>query len=230
MDLSSRPPDLARVLQRAGPGGAVRPCDRCGVRDRGVRGRCGSAVAVVRRGGDDLRVDSLGARPMAVDPQHRRRPRPVLPRHARLVRHLPGDRILVATLQLSGRRDRCGRRCRCGQAVFDSHGCGLRRHRFRHPSARHMGRNRGQVLCADGSGGGLVDGAGGHGGPTQHGRTVAAVRVGVGGVDAAQRVRRADGVGPCGRGPGGGEEASGGGVWAATSAVGLLVVVPFLAF
>ena len=87
--------------------------------------------------------------------------------HARLVRDLPRDRILVANVQLSDRRDRCSGRCRCGQAVFASHHRGLCRHRFRDPAARHMGWNRGQVVRADGSGGGLVDRAVGRGGPTE---------------------------------------------------------------
>ena len=198
----------ARLTARAGSGRTVRPRDRCGVRRRGVRGGRRPAVAVVRRGGDDLGVDTIGARTVAADPQHRCRARPVLPRHARLVRDLPRDRILVAAVQLPGRRDRRGGRCRCGQTVFDAHGRGLCWHRFRDPSARHVGRNRGQVLRADGSGGRLVDRVGRSRRPRQeHGGAVAAVRVGLGGVDAAQRVRRADGVGACGRGARGGEEA-----------------------
>ena len=202
----------ARPTARAGSGRPVRPRDRCGLRRRGVRGGRRPAFAVVRRGRDDLGVDPIGARTVAADPQHRCGARPVLPLHARLVRGLSGDRVLVAAVQLRCRRGgRCGRGGP-GQAVLDSHRSRLRRNRFRDSAASHVGRNRGQVLRADGGGGGLADRAGGCGGTTQRGGAVAAVRVGPGGVDAAQCVRGADGLGTCGRGAGGGEQAVDGGV------------------
>jgi hypothetical protein len=85
----------ATARPRAGSGRTVRPGDRCDVRRRGVRGGRRPAVVLVRRGGDDIRLDSDGLRTVPADPQRRCGARPLLPLDARLDRDLPRNRILV---------------------------------------------------------------------------------------------------------------------------------------
>ena len=157
---------LARLQQpeRVRPG-RFDPADGRGVRRRRVRGGCRPAVAVVRRGRDDFGVDAIGAGTLATGSQHRRRARPVLPRHARLVHDFPGDRVLVAAVQLPGGRRRRGGCRRVGQAVLDPHGGGLRGRRLRDIAAHDVGRNRGPVVRAHGGGSGVVDRAGCRGRP-----------------------------------------------------------------
>ena len=173
--------------------GSVRRRSGRRVRGRGVRCRRRTAVAVVRRGRDDIRLDTVDPPAVGSVAQHRCGARPVLPAHARVVHGSPGHRVQLPAVELPGCG--CGRgRCRRpGTSLHDPNHGRVRGHRVRDPASRHMGGHRDPVLCADGRGSRVGDPAADRHRPAQLEAAVGLLRPGSGGVVAAEHLRRAAG-------------------------------------
>ena len=182
-----------RAVGRPRGGAAYRCGERCGRR---------AAVAVVRRGGDDLGRHPICARTVADAGPYRRRPRPVLPADARLVRGLSGHRVPLTPIEFHRGRDCRGRGSGAGQAAVDAARCTDRRTGVRDPPAGHLGRYGDPVLRPDDGRRGLADGVLRAGGAARPDRMVVRLRLPGGGCDGAQRLRSVDGAGS--RGCGGG--------------------------
>ena len=85
---------------------------------------------------------------MADAGQCRRRPRPVLPAHARLVSGVPADGVLVSRAERSGCRRRGRRRGGVGPAVLVSHCRGQLRGNLRDTAPDDVGGYRSSAVCA----------------------------------------------------------------------------------
>ena len=153
-------------------------------------------VVLVRRGRDDFGVlQSLAGAAMADVGQRRRRPRPVLRAHARLVHDLRAHGILVARAKRSGSRG-CGGRCRgAGQAVLVSHRRAERGGHLRDPAPGDMGRYRSPAVRTVDDGRRVVDRTVRSRRTPRQRLDLAVLRGRTGGVDSARRVPRADVVG-----------------------------------
>jgi hypothetical protein len=127
--------------------GRARPADRFSAGRRCESGRRGPPLVLVRRGRDHLGVIQSIAGPVVADAgQCRRRPRRLLPAHARLVSDFPAYGVLVPCPKRAGGRRRGRRTGGVGQAVLVSHRRGERRGYLCDPAAGDVGRHRGSLV------------------------------------------------------------------------------------